>query len=155
MKEDRAGTANRENKHHRGALVRVIGGVLVLGALSLPALPLTAVFHQLLLRSEPAQGEDIALSPQRLRLVFAEPVELAVSRIQLMGGDGATVPLSAPSVERDSANVLLAGIERSLSPGSYIIRWRTAGADGHAVSDSIAFTVASGQGTSHLDHHDP
>jgi len=152
---DRERIGGGERGLDRGVRRRTGRGVMVVGVVSLLALPLAAAVHQQLLRSEPAQGEEMSISPERLRLVFAEPIELAVTQIQLASAGATTVPLSRLSLDPDSANILVAEVERTLAPGSYVIRWRTAGIDGHPVNDSIPFVVAIGPGASHLDHHDP
>jgi len=129
--------------------VRVI--VALLSVFALSAVPLGALLHQQLLRSDPEQGEEISGSPERIRLVFAESVELTVTRVQLVREGGGTIDLSPLTLEPDSSHVVLAHLIGPLAPGAYTVRWRTAGADGHAMADSVLFSVVGGEDTSHSD----
>ncbi|CAN5682722.1 hypothetical protein BH23GEM8_BH23GEM8_02570 [soil metagenome] len=114
------------------------GALLVLLALT----PLTALAHQRLVGSEPAASARLASVPRELRLVFYEPMELAVTRVELLGPHGAPVALGEARLVPDSANVVIVPIEASLEAGAYLVRWRGAGADGHPVGGEFAFAVA-------------
>lgn len=127
----------------------------VVTAIGLLALPIGALVHQQLLSSYPGQGEQVSGLIDTLRLAFAESVELAVTRVQLVRDEGGTIDLSPLKLEVDSANVVLVGLLRPLTPGSYTMHWRTAGSDGHAMADSILFSVVGEGGTSPIDPQSP
>jgi putative copper export protein/methionine-rich copper-binding protein CopC len=108
------------------------------------ALPLEAAAHQRLLRTEPARDAAVAEAPRELRLVFYEPVELALTRLELIGPDGASVALGEARLAPDSATVLIVPILGALRAGEHTVRWATASRDGHPVRGEYAFSIAAG-----------
>jgi copper transport protein len=119
----------------RGSLATLI--LLALASL----LPSPAAAHLSLLSSEPADGVHLTTVPSEIRLRFSEPVELAFTRLELLGPDGTPVELSEPGVAPGEPNVLVVRIEGSVAPGPHTIAWRTTSADGHPVRGRIGFTV--------------
>jgi putative copper export protein/methionine-rich copper-binding protein CopC len=107
-------------------------------------LPLEAAAHQRLLRTEPARDAVVAEAPRELRLVFYEPVELALTRLELIGPDGAAVALGEARLAPDSATVLIVPIRGAPRAGDYGVRWSTASRDGHPVRGEYAFSIAAG-----------
>ena len=129
------------------ATMRLLVCVLVTSLFQ--AVPDAAAAHQQLLRSEPANGAHLSAAPAELRLVFNEPVELAVSRLALNGPNG-NVALSPIRLDGDSASILLSGILGSIGAGIYRVTWQVVGSDGHPVRGEYEFTIvpgASGAGT--------
>ncbi|CAN5636525.1 hypothetical protein BH23GEM5_BH23GEM5_21770 [soil metagenome] len=123
------------NRVRYGSTSRVLAILLVLFA------PASALAHQRLVRSEPARDAQLSSVPRELRLVFYEPMELAVTRVELMGPDGAPVALGGALLVADSANVVVVPISGVLAAGVYAVRWRGAGADGHPVRGEFNFTI--------------
>lgn len=119
------------------------GVIVVLAALLHLGVPLSAYAHQELLRSDPAKGDHLSEVPRTLRLVFNEPVELAVSRLLLTGPNG-VITLSRLRLHPDSSTVLLADIAGPLQSGTYAVTWQVVGSDGHPVRGEFAFTIAPG-----------
>jgi putative copper export protein/methionine-rich copper-binding protein CopC len=113
--------------------------LLLLAAL----LPASAEAHQRLLGAAPAAGSELGAVPRELRLRFNEPVELAFTRVRLVGPDGAPVAVGEQRLSRDSANVLIVPIPGSLRSGSYTVQWSTASRDGHPVSGEYGFVIAA------------
>ena len=118
---------------------RLLASVLPL--LLLLAWPSSLLAHGVLTRAEPAASARLAVAPTVVRLTFSEAMEPAVSRIALIGPDGANVALS-PVRGGDSAAVLVADITGSLMVGSYTVVWQGAGRDGHPIHGQYQFTVA-------------
>ena len=100
------------------------------------ALPLP---HATLLSSEPAAGARVGTSPSRVRLVFSEPVEAAMSGATLSSANGSRVEL-AIAVDPHDVHALVAPVA-ALQPGAYSVRWRVVSADGHRVDGSFEFTI--------------
>ena len=94
--------------------------------------------HASLLSSEPAAGATLVTAPSRIRLVFSEPVEIAMSGATISNGSG-TLPLGITGDTRD-VHALLAGVP-ALQPGSHMVRWHVVSADGHRVDGSFSFTI--------------
>lgn len=120
-------------------IVRLAAALLVL----LGLLPPAAAAHQQLRRAEPARDAVVRTVPAELRLHFNEPVQLAFTRIELIGPDGVAVPLGEAGLVPDSARVLVVPLPAGLRAGRHVVRWSTASRDGHPVRDEYAFTIAS------------
>jgi putative copper export protein/methionine-rich copper-binding protein CopC len=122
----------------RGLATRLIAALLFL-----MVVPGLAEAHQRLLRSDPPEDSTLDSVPRQLRLVFAEPVQLAFTRLELVGPDGAAVPLRDVGTEPDASNVLVAFVTGVNQPGSYLVRWSTASQDGHPVRGEFGFSLTS------------
>ena len=112
----------------------------------LRALPLTALVlamgmvHNHLVKSTPTAGEQLRAAPKEVRLWFNERPEIAFTSVTLLRADSskiATIKAVATSDTMAAAIPLTA----SLAPGSYVVNWRTASADGHAIRGSFGFSI--------------
>lgn len=101
-----------------------------------PTMPLP---HAALLSSEPASGAVLSAAPPRIRLVFSERIEGAMSGMTLSGGSERSVALAASVDARDSHALIAA--TPSLPAGSYMVRWHVVSADGHRVAGVLPFTI--------------
>ena len=118
-------------------LIRTIGiGVALVGLGTATAVAL----HNHLTKSVPEADQQVAESPKTIRLWFAEKVEPKFSSITLMRADSSKIetPKAAATDDPKSITTQVPGV---LTPGKYLIRWRTAGSDGHAVRGTFSFSV--------------
>lgn len=97
-------------------------------------------FHNHLKKSIPAADEALAASPQEIRLWFAEKPETRFSNISLLKADSSKIAIDSVKATDDSLSVV-AAVPAKLGAGKYLVRWRTAGTDGHAVRGIYAFSV--------------
>lgn len=97
-------------------------------------------FHNHLTKSIPAVDEQLTSSPKTIRLWFAEKVEAKFSSITLMRADSTKIETPKP-VATDDPKSITTDVATVLPPGKYLIRWRTAGDDGHAVRGTFSFLV--------------
>lgn len=98
-----------------------------------------AAAHASLRASNPADGAALAASPERIELLFSEPVvPLAVA---LESAAGATVAVRLET-EGDGSRLLLEPAE-ALAQGAYLVRWRVVSIDGHPVAGRVAFAIGS------------
>ncbi|MFN0181801.1 MAG: copper resistance protein CopC [Gemmatimonadales bacterium] len=104
----------------------------------LGAAPALAI-HNHLTKSIPEADQAVA-APKSIRLWFAEKVEPKFSSITLMRADSSKIEIPK-AVATDDPKSIVADVPVALAPGKYLIRWRTAGDDGHAVRGTFAFTV--------------
>jgi putative copper export protein/methionine-rich copper-binding protein CopC len=100
--------------------------------------------HQRLLGTEPTRDAVAGEAPRELRLRFYEPVQLAFTRIELIGPDGRPVTLGTPRVAPDTSSLLIVPIEGPLQAGEFTVRWSTASRDGHPVREEYSFQIAEG-----------
>ena len=98
----------------------------------------TVSAHMAYSKSLPAKDATISESPNHLRVWFTQDPELAVSQLSLEGPNG-EVALGKTTVADE--NSLVADISGALGPGSYTVRWRSAGNDGHVQRGDFAFTI--------------
>ena len=98
--------------------------------------------HARLVASEPASGDTLTFGPERIRLVFSEPVDPGSSEILLITS-AAHVERLQP--ERDSSDVrALVATAPRLARGAYRVSWRVLSADGHPVAGDFVFFVRAG-----------
>ena len=102
--------------------------------------PGSASAHGGLKSSIPSKGAALDTVPREIRLVFSEAAELAFTRVELIGPDGA-IELRAAGFGDASRRSIVANIIAPLTPGSYTVKWQMAGADGHPVRGTYTFSV--------------
>ena len=95
--------------------------------------------HATLLSSEPAPGASLATAPSRIRLVFSEPIEAAMSGVSIARAGGSRVSLPVTTDPRDSHTLI--AVPPGLTPGAYTVRWHALSDDGHRVDGAFAFTI--------------
>lgn len=109
------------------------------------ATPAPAWAHGHLTASQPAAGARLTTAPRVLTLTFSEVPELAVSSLRLVfaGADSTPVALGTLAHAADR-HAITAAIDGPLAAGDYVVYWQVAGADGHVVRGSYAFSIAEG-----------
>lgn len=104
---------------------------------------LSAARHLKLLKSEPAANATLLVPPTTIRLWFSQRPELAVTRVTVRGATGAERVL-APLSRGEAGDAPITGeVGIALAPGAYTIAWRTMARDGHVLSGTVPFRVAS------------
>ncbi|HET9276124.1 MAG TPA: copper resistance CopC family protein [Gemmatimonadales bacterium] len=104
----------------------------------------TAMFHNRLVKSTPGDGDTLAAAPSEIRLWFAERPEVAFTSVTLLreGPDSTRIgTLKGTVVPGDSLAVKLA-VPVPLQAGGYVVAWRTASRDGHAIRGRFRFSVS-------------
>lgn len=119
--------------------------ILLLAALlGLALAPAAARAHTTVERTSPAADDTLAASPPEIRLRFTARVEPALTVLTLVRG-GAHVAAGGSVVEGSGGREYVLPLTAALPPGSYQVRWRTAGADGHVLEGSWSFVVEGEQ----------
>ena len=86
--------------------------------------------------SSPANGAAVSGSPKALTLTFAHPMTLKT--VALTGPDGKTAAIPVPPAgAKAQATVALP----ALKPGAWRAAYKAIGADGHAMTGLVRFTV--------------
>ena len=111
--------------------------------LALAAFPSRAHAHPVLVRSVPAKDATLTATPSTIRLTFSESVEWSLSTLTLEGPGGASIALGKVGRGADSAQVIVAAIGTALPNGTYTVKWRAAGKDGHGTRGQFSFVVAT------------
>lgn len=116
-------------------LLALVAGVLVLGA------PPYALAHDGLVSTSPGAGTAVDTAPSAVRLDFTgEPLPLG-TQVAVVGPDGGTVSDGPAEIRGTSVVQALAA---DLPAGTYRVDWRSTSSDGHPLSGTFDFTVATG-----------
>lgn len=121
--------------------------VLVLLLLTLFAgvgFPGAASAHSELISSTPADGSRLDAAPAQVVLTFSEDIRPEGALVQVTDGEGLAMTdgkltLDGPKVTQP--------LSAQLHPGNYTITYKVVSADGHPISDAIAFTLSDAAGT--------
>lgn len=126
----------------RGPVTRLVAAAVILmgcvGAQVVSSVPAWA--HDTLVASNPRDGAVLDRAPSAIVLQFDQPVGRRFGRVVVSGPDGATYQDGQLQVSGSTVRQHL----RALGPaGTYRIAWRVVSADGHPVSDTLAFRLRS------------
>jgi len=111
--------------------------MLLLAAL----LPLAVGAHAGLTSAEPAPGSTLSQSPSEIRLAFSEPVG-ALSTVDLYRDGFQRVDGITGQMDATERNVLIAPLP-ALDDGVYTVQYVAVSADGHEITGSYTFELAS------------
>lgn len=120
----------------------LLGRGLALTLLLVLALPAGAFAHAGFVESQPVPGSELQAGPAQISLEFTEPLNRALTEVQLRDAeDGRTVP-AAVSFPGESEVRLIPRVR--LDRAAYRIEWRTVSTvDGHALEGSFGFGVGT------------
>lgn len=117
---------------------RLASALLALGLLV--AVPTTAVAHDVLQSTNPADGASIAQLPEEVTLTFEEaPLQLG-SQVVVTGPSG-PVTSGAPKI---AGNVVTQALAPTAPAGDYSVSYRVSSDDGHPVTGTFRFHAAKG-----------
>jgi methionine-rich copper-binding protein CopC len=97
----------------------------------------TAQAHAHLTASVPVEGSTVQ-APEHIVLTFSETASITAMTLQQEGEEAHKVA-SVPTVAAAQVTIPLP----KLAPGTYTLRWRVLGKDGHVVSGALHFSVAA------------
>ncbi|SEB90364.1 copper transport protein [Rhizobiales bacterium GAS191] len=108
-------------------------------ALTAMLLSVSAAFaHASLLRAEPADRSVVPSAPQRLTLIFNEPVSPLV--LKLIHADGTAFVLDRYTLHDTTLEI---EAPTGLGNGTQVLSWRVISADGHPVGGSVLFSIGA------------
>ena len=118
--------------------------------------PLSALAHSPLSNVSPEDGAKLEDAPTEISMVFKSPAKLiklelfkekASAKKSLLGGlfgndGGEVVPLpNAVLMETSETHVIPLP---EITSGSYLVKWRAMGEDGHILKGDFGFTILGG-----------
>lgn len=119
---------------------------LSLAAVLLAAVPATALAHVKLVGSTPAANATVA-KPTRIDLKFSDKLIGSTVRTEVvmtsMPGMKDHPPMKmahTSQMGKDGKSMALL-MKKALVPGTYVVKWSSAGADGHRMGSEFGFTV--------------
>jgi methionine-rich copper-binding protein CopC len=95
--------------------------------------------HLALEESSPAADSTVTEAPKQIRLLFTLAPKVGATSVRLMTADSTLIATQKPAEAPGDGTVVLTTLDKPLSPGSYIVFWRTLADDGHAVSGDFSF----------------
>jgi len=93
--------------------------------------------HAFLDHASPLVGSTVASAPREVSLTFTQNLESAFSSVQVTDANGGRVDQGKAQV---SGNTMRVGL-KSLSPGTYRVRWQALSVDTHKTEGNFTFTV--------------
>ena len=94
--------------------------------------------HMRVQKTMPEDGATLTASPRHIQVWYTQLPDGAISQL-LLEGVGGTITLGDTTVEEDKS--LMASVSSVLSAGTYTVKWRTAGDDGHTQRGDFTFTL--------------
>jgi copper resistance protein C len=96
-----------------------------------------AYAHAFLDHASPLVGSNVASAPREVSLTFTQNLEAAFSSVQVTDSNGARVDQGKAQI---SGNTMRVGL-KSLSQGTYRVRWHALSVDTHKTEGSFTFHV--------------
>lgn len=93
--------------------------------------------HAFLDHASPLVGSAMPTAPREVTLTFTQNIEAAFSSVQVTDAGGARVDEGKPQV---SGNTMRIGL-KSLSAGTYRVRWQVLSVDTHKTEGAFTFRV--------------
>lgn len=117
---------------------------LLLGILLWLLFPLTAVLyaHAEFQSATPAPGSVVRNPIGPIRLIFSEPIGQE-SEIVLFNQNFQMVPNVISQVDPADPHRLIGSVAQAVETGSYTLQWTAVSVDGHLISGSYNFRVAT------------
>jgi copper resistance protein C len=114
-------------------------GAALVGAAICVAVAVPAAAHTELIGSSPADGATLTTAPAEVLLEFSQPVQTEFGQVVVLDDTGA-------HHEQGDPQIMGAIVTQSLGKlvaGAYQISYRVGAADGHPITGTLTFTVAS------------
>jgi copper transport protein len=110
-----------------------------LATLAACAFPRAASAHAQLIRTTPAQGEQLAAAPASAGLLFDEAVRSTGGAS--LSGPALKAPVRVAARRERDGRLVVVALPRGLRRGVYSLRWRIVSDDGHRESGALTFGV--------------
>jgi copper transport protein len=112
--------------------------------------------HAVLVRSDPAQGAVLHVPPGQIHLWFSEAVDPQLSTAEVVTPTNQQAGPQQVHIPSGESSEVLVILQSHLTPGSYVVLWRTVSTDdGHVESGLFSFTVTLPDGTLPPHTHPP
>lgn len=125
----------------RAQTIRGLATASVLGLSVLATTPASA--HNVLIDTEPAEGETVTTQPGTVELVFDQAVQDQddFNQVVVLNSQEQAFHQGAPQIDH---NVVTVDVH-DMPDGDYSVSYRIVSADGHPVDGSFDFTMATGE----------
>jgi copper transport protein len=103
--------------------------------------PKTALAHNTLISSNPADGQNLPTPPTQWVLTFDKSVPLQSASAEVVDNTGVRTALPSPR-HGETDNIVIFTFPTSLTD-SNTARWRLIGTDGHVISGRVTFSIGT------------
>ena len=114
-------------------------GAALVGAAVSVTLAVPAAAHTELIGSSPADGTTLTTAPAEVLLEFSQPVQTEFGQVAVLDDTGTHHEQGDPQI----VGAIVTQSLDKLVPGAYQISYRVGAADGHPITGTLTFTVAS------------
>ena len=114
-------------------------GAALAGAAMCVAVAVPAAAHTELIGSSPADGATLTIAPAEVLLEFSQPVQTEFGQVAVLDDTGTHHEQGDPQI----VGAIVTQSLDKLVPGAYQISYRVGAADGHPITGTLTFTVAS------------
>ncbi len=136
------GIARTPRRHRPTNLFRFFAALAA--ALLLFGAPAEALAHAEVLLASPAPGTGLAQAPAAVVIKFSEPLNVSLSRIEVLDDSGADIGSGPSQAVAGDAEAMRRPLGL-LPTGQYTVRWTSVSAvDGHTLRGSYSFAVGTG-----------
>ncbi len=125
-------------ENSRRILARLLAPVAALFVVVV-MMPTAASAHTDLLSSNPSDGSVMDFVPDHVVLEFVEPVGVDADSVQVIGPDGEDRAIGV--LGSDTGRLVSVAMDPNEKQGSWQVRYRVLGLDGHVVSGRVDFSV--------------
>ncbi len=126
------------------SLRRAARALAIVAAIVCTIAPRVAWAHAHLVRSAPAAGSHVSVSPTQIDLWYTEAADPTLTTLSIVGPNGAHVSTGKLFVDATNSLLLSAKLTSILAPGLYTVSWHAvAKDDGHPSQGKFVFTVDS------------
>lgn len=125
-----------------GTLVKLGQTSLATAMALVLASTIPAFGHAKIVETVPAQDQVAEASVDELRLTFSEAVELAFSKVTIVGADESEVEIEPLSLDPEDPKTVVVPIEGELAGGTYTVNWIVVSSDGHKIEGGYSLEVA-------------
>ena len=119
------------------------GALALLVGLGVALAPSSALAHDELVSTDPADGSTVAVAPDEVTLTFGEkPVALG-AEVRVKSPVGTVVSAGDPVIDGTS---VVQAIDGNRPAGTYTVTWRVTSSDGHPVDGEFTFVAEGATG---------
>jgi len=124
-------------------LMEIIGllGMWLLFGILTPSGTTANAPHLALAESWPKAGEELAESPEQIRLRFTQAPQMNGTSVRLRPVDADPLNIGKTIATVDDDKIVVASIPMRLEHGTYEVMWRAMARDGHVVRGDFQFEL--------------
>lgn len=123
-------------------MIKKFIGLLMIAALMTVIVPSAAIYaHSPIEQRTPAVNDVLSTPPERIDLVFEDPVEVYKDSVVIADSEGKRIPIQTVELDPQNSHHVWAEIAGDMEPVTYTVKVRVVALDGHPLEESYTFTI--------------